>query len=81
MKPHALLVALRKFGKAVAKRPAGEGWFTLAELAQQEQATVPAIKYRIEQAKKRGVAIEMQPGTVLDDEGTAKRTQYYRLKP
>lgn len=62
------------------RKPAGEGWYTLAELARAENASMPAIKYRIECAKKRGVQIDMAPGTALDDEGKPRRTTYYRLR-
>lgn len=83
MKPtrNALLEALHKFGRAVAKRPPGEEWYTLQELSQQEDGlSVPALKYRIATAKKRGVRVEMAPGTQLDDEGNARKAIYYRLK-
>ena len=75
---NALLEALRQFGKAIAKRP-GEHWYTLEELAAMEETTPPAIKYRMQQARKRGIRIEQAYGTALDSEGQAKRTMYYKL--
>ena len=77
---NALLDALEKFGRAVAKRPKGEGWHTLQELSAQRGISVPALKYRLDMAKKRGVEIDMAPGTQVDDEGNARKAIYYRLK-
>ena len=77
---NALLDALRKFGKAQARRPAGEGWFTLAELAAEEGSSPAAIKYRILMAQKRGVKFEQANGTALDEEGNAKKAVFWRLK-
>jgi hypothetical protein len=75
----ALLDALRKFGKAQAKRPPGEGWYTLAELATRENVSAPTMHYRIKCARDRGVKIEQAYGTALDAEGRAKRATFYRL--
>lgn len=79
---NALLQVLEKFGRRPAHRPSGEGWFTLEELAAEEGrgASPAAIKYRIQQAQKRGVMVEIAAGTALDADGRAKRTAYYRLK-
>ena len=73
-----LLEALRLYGKAQARRPAGDGWHTLAELAETEGLTIPAIKYRIQQAQKQGVKIDLAPGTAIDGDGKARKTFYYR---
>lgn len=82
MKPtkNALLEALRKFGRALPKRPAGDGWYTLQELSQQEGVSVPALRYKMQMAKKRGFVFEQAAGTALDDEGNARRTTYFRLR-
>jgi hypothetical protein len=83
---NALLDAMRKFGRAEARRPPGDGWFTLDELARQESqetgqvVTVSAMRYRLKMAQKRGVRIESATGTALDDEGNAKRATYYRMR-
>lgn len=77
-----LLEALRKYGKATARRPAGQGWYTLHELAAMEDPpiTIPALKYRIQQAQKQGIRFEMAGGTQIDEEGKARKAVYYRLK-
>jgi len=76
-----LLDALREYGKATARRPAGDGWYTLQELAAQEGVSVPQIKYRMNTARKRGIKFDQSPGTQLDDEGNARKAIYWRLKP
>ena len=75
-----LLAAIRQFGNSPAQRPQGEGWHTLAELAAEEGVTVPAIQYRLNQAKRQGVVIEQTVGSALDRHGKPKRAAYYRLK-
>lgn len=75
-----LLEALRQHGTPLPRKPIGEGWYTIQELADREQATVSAIKWRIKCAKARGVIIEQATGTALDADGKPKRTAYYRLK-
>jgi len=75
-----LLDALREFGRALAKRPPGDGWFTLEELATAQGVERAAVRYRIHMARKGGkVKIETATGTALDAEGNARRTSYYRL--
>lgn len=77
-----LLEALRVYGKAEAKRPAGPGWYLLEELAAQSKppCSVAAVKYRIKMAQQRGVTVEIAHGTVVDEDGRIKRTGYYRLR-
>lgn len=77
---NALLDALNQYGRAMAKKPAGEGWSTLQELSAQEGVSVPALKYRMDMARKRGLQFEMAPGTQLDDDGNARKAIYWRLK-
>jgi hypothetical protein len=77
---NALLDALRKFGRALPKRPSGDGWYTLEELASAESVTLPTIRYRMQCAQQRGVTFERATGTRVDQDGKAKRTTYYRLK-
>jgi len=74
-----LLDALREFGKAAAKRPMGEGWQSLDEMARAESVSVPTMRYRLKCARARGVKIDQLPGTELDETGMARRTTYYRL--
>lgn len=74
-----LLEALREFGRADAKRPAGTGWHTLEELARTEHVTVATMRYRLKRAQTRGVTIETATGTALDEEGRAKRATYWRF--
>ena len=78
---NGLLQALREFGKAAARRPAGEGWQTIEEIAIQEGLTIGAVRYRLKAAQQRGVVLELAVGTALDAEGRAKRSYYYRLRP
>lgn len=75
-----LLSALQQYGSAPTKRPAGPGWWTVAELAEKEQTTGPAIRYRIKMLRRRGIRLESVTGSVLDDEGLLKRTTYYRIR-
>ena len=82
MKPpsgNALLEALTKFGKAIAKKPAGKDWYTVEQLARTQGVSIAAIKYRIRMAQRRGIGIDVAPGTVVDDEGRVVRCAYYRL--
>lgn len=75
-----LLDALREYGKAQARRPSGDGWYTVEELANQGGATIAATKYRLRTAMERGCKIETASGTALDSEGRAKRAAFYRFK-
>jgi DNA-binding Lrp family transcriptional regulator len=75
-----LLDALVKFGKAQARRPVG-AWYTIEELAKRQNVSVPTVKYQMKVARERGVVIEQAYGTVLDTEGRAKRSTFYRQKP
>lgn len=75
---------LREYGKATVKRPTGDGWFTLEELADEERkqdptVTVEAIRYRIKQAKQHGVTVEVAAGSIADRDGKVHRTNYYRI--
>jgi hypothetical protein len=76
-----LLEALRRYGKADARRPVGDGWYTREEMAKHEGVSTPAIAYALKCAQRRGVKIETAAGTTLDADGRAKRTTYYRVKP
>lgn len=76
----AILAVLEKFGRAQAKRPAGDGWHTLDELAAQKSTTRAAIRYQIQMAQRQGVQFETASGSTVDDEGRPKRTTFYRLK-
>lgn len=74
-----LLDALKQYGRAQAKRPAGDHWFTLDDLATAEGVERAAIRYRIKMAREAGVKVETATGTAIDAEGNARRTMYYRL--
>lgn len=78
-----LLAVIREFGKRAARRPPGDGWHTLLELAAEEGGDVSpsTMKYRIREAQRRGIVVETAIGTALDADGNAKRSAYYRLKP
>lgn len=74
-----LLEAIRQYGKASPKHPAGEGWVTLDALAAQEGISKGMLRYRLEQAMKRGVKIETATGSAEDADGKMRRVMYYRL--
>lgn len=76
---NALLAALRQYGKATARRPAGKDWATLAEMALEDGVTLPAIRYKLRMAQRNGVRVETATGTVLDSEGNAKRATFYKF--
>ncbi len=82
MKPtrNAFLAALQDFGKAIPKRPPGDGWYTLAEYASLAKKTVPAIKYAMLRAEGQGIHFESAIGTMPNKEGIARRAVFFRLK-
>jgi hypothetical protein len=75
-----LLAALEEFGKAQPKRPAGKGWYTIEEMARQQNTSMPTVRYQLKVARQRGLAIEQAFGTVADADGRAKRATFYKLK-
>lgn len=75
-----VLAVLAEYGKALPKRPAGDGWNTLDELASQSGQTRAAIRYQIACAQARGVHFETATGSVVDADGKAKRATFYRLR-
>ena len=74
-----LLDALEQFGRAAAKRPAGQGWYTIEEMAKRRNKSLPTIRYQLKMARERGIRIEQAYGTVIDADGRAKRATFYKL--
>lgn len=82
MKPvdrNEFLAAIQEFGKAPAKRPAGEGWYTLAEYAAMSKKSIPAIKYGMWRAEAQGVKFERAFGTMPNKQGVARKAVFFRI--
>lgn len=75
-----LISALKQYGKALSKRPPGEGWQTLEELATASGQSRAAVRYQVRMAQRQGVKMETATGSVEDVDGRIVRSTFYRLR-
>ena len=75
-----LLAAIDALGKEQPKRPAGDGWQTVAQMAKARQISVGAMRFRFNQAIERGLKIERFVGSDYDPTGRLVKQTWFRVK-
>ncbi len=65
--------------KSQEKRPAGQGWKTRFEIAEDLGIPVPSVKDRLRVLRKSG-HVEFFSGTITSPEGRLVTSAWYRIK-
>ena len=76
-----LLAAIQEYGKEPPKRPPGNGWHTVKQMAQQQKVSVSGFRQRFRLAMERGLQVERFTGSDYDEAGTLVRQTWFRKKP
>ncbi len=75
-----LLDAIRAYSKALPKRPPGQGWRTIVQMAEQEGVTCSAFRQRFYVAIGKGLKVERFVGSDYDQTGALTKQTWFRVR-
>lgn len=75
-----LLAAIDALGKEQPKRPVGDGWHTIKQMAKTKGLNISAMRFRFYRAVERGLQVERFVGSDYDAHGTLIKQTWFRVK-